>query len=77
MFVYMAREFKGLAQFFIELASVPKKTINLKAQLHQLIVSKIFFPKNMQPQPKKYCWALTLRYSKNNTKCYSKEYTGT
>ena len=27
MFVYMAKEFKGLAQFFIELVSVPQKVV--------------------------------------------------
>ena len=31
MFVYMAREFKGLAQYFIELVSVPQKVVKLKA----------------------------------------------
>ena len=35
MFVYMAREFRGLAQFFIVLGSVPQKTVKLKARLHQ------------------------------------------
>ena len=39
-------------------------------------ISKISLPKNVQPQPKKYCWAFTLRYINNNTKCYSKQYTG-
>ena len=35
MFVYMAREFRGLAQFFKVLGLVPQKTVKLKAQLHQ------------------------------------------
>ena len=36
----------------------------------------VFKSKNMQLEVSKYCWAVTTRYSNDNTKCYPKQYIG-
>jgi len=49
--------------------------VKFNAGLSQFL-SKVFLSKNMQLELTKYCCAFTLRYSHDNTKCYSKQCIG-
>ena len=40
------------------------------------ILNNVFLSKNLQLELTKNCWAFTLRYNNDNTKCYSKQYIG-
>ena len=45
---------------------VPGKTVKFNLGLSQMS-STVFLSKNMQLEVAKYCWALTTRYSNDNT----------
>ena len=53
------------------LGPVHQKIVNFNPGLSQVILSK-----DMQLKVTKYCWAVTPKYSHDNTKFYSKQYIG-
>ena len=55
--------------------SVTQKMVKFNPGLSK-ILNKVFLSKNMQLELKRDCGTFAPRYSNDNTKCYSKQYTG-
>ena len=52
---------------------VPRKMVKFNPGLRK-ILNNVLLSKNLQLELTKNCWAFTLRYNNDNTKCYSKQY---